>query len=136
MNTNWLTFLCVSDPSKLCTLTAGESFVHQCLDGEMVNCIAVGMPTEFNKILSLQQSVKREADVIHTKKTFKIQTCNAATCLFINENMAEGRLVVPPGSTNLLNIRLKTLGHVVMDDCPDIRLVQTHPKRNRGNNDT
>ena len=58
-----------------------------------------------------------------------IYTC---TYLSINEDMAERRFLIPACSPNLLYIRLKALGHNVVDDGMDIRLVEAHTKHDCG----
>lgn len=58
------------------------------------------------------------------------------THLLVDEHMAVGGVSVPPGTPNLLHKRLKTLGHVVVDDGSHVSLVQTHPKGDRGHHYT
>ena len=51
------------------------------------------------------------------------------------EELAGRRRTVPPGPADLLRVRLEALGKIEVVDVADIRLVDAHPERDRGDDD-
>ena len=50
--------------------------------------------------------------------------------------MAKCRQSIPPSTANLLNKRLKALGHIVVNDGPHISFIQAHTKGHSGYNNS
>ena len=83
-------------------------------------------------LLGLEDDSARQHDgVLRIEQVRQRDAAKLVIVLVIQEHVAPSQFAVATGPTNLLDVVLKTSGHVEMNDRLDVRFVDAHREGNR-----